>query len=129
MSSFVESHKSCILVIDDSPEMLTLDRIVLESAGYRVFTSSCGEEAMSLIDKLTNLKLILLDYNLPDMNGSEFLLMFENIKPEIFKTVPVVYHSGMDYLEKGRAAGIIPKVTDIKIFLGEIQRYIQNSSH
>lgn len=124
MSHSADSIRSSILVIDDSPEMLVLDRIVLESAGYQVFTASSGEEALRFIDELKQIHLILLDYNLPDMNGSEFILKLEKFHPEILSNIPVIFHSGMDSLDIGKATGIIPKVTGIQSFLDTIKHYL-----
>ena len=44
--------KDSILVIDDSPEMLIVDRIVLESEGYQVFTSNSGNEALEVLSQM-----------------------------------------------------------------------------
>ncbi len=119
------TSKDSILVIDDSPEMLIVDRIVLESEGYRVFTSTSGNEALEVLAQIDSPALILLDYQMTDMNGDDFLLQLEKNQPEIVKKVPVVFHTGMDRLPKSKAAGCIPKVSDITVFLHEVQRYIQ----
>ena len=119
------TSKDSILVIDDSPEMLIVDRIVLESEGYRVFTSTSGNEALEVLAQIDSPALILLDYQMTDMNGDDFLLQLEKNQPEIVKKVPVVFHTGMDRLPKSKAAGCIPKVSDITVFLQEVQRYIQ----
>ncbi len=117
--------KDSILIIDDSPEMLIVDRIVLESEGYQVFTSSSGNEALEVLSQMESPALILLDYQMKDMNGGDFLLQLEKSQPELVRKVPVVFHTGMDRLPKSKAAGCIPKVSDIAVFLHEVQRYIQ----
>lgn len=122
------SLKKNILVIDDSPEMLILDRIVLESAGHQVHTSSCGHDALQMISTIDCLDLILLDFYLPDMNGNDFIDILEDTKPSVYQKVPIVYHSALDSINKGKASGIIPKVTDMKTFLEEINRYLQKTA-
>ena len=117
--------KDSILVIDDSPEMLVVDRIVLESEGYQVFTSTSGNEALEVLSQMKNPALILLDYQMKDMNGGDFLLQLEKSQPDLVKKVPVVFHTGMELIPKSKAAGCIPKVSDIKVFLHEVHRYIQ----
>ena len=117
--------KDSILVIDDSPEMLIVDRIVLESEGYQVFTSTSGNEALEVLSQMENPALILLDYQMKDMNGGDFLLELEKNRPDLVRKVPVVFHTGMDRLPKSKAAGCIPKVSDISVFLHEVQRFIQ----
>jgi len=125
MDSLNHTVKDSILVIDDSPEMLLVDRIVLESEGYEVYTSSSGSDALDVLSKIENPNLIILDYQMLDMSGGEFLLQLERLKPEIVKKVPVVFHTGMDKIPKSKAAGSIPKVSEITVFLQEVQRFIQ----
>lgn len=125
MPYFASPRQGCILVIDDSPEILILDRLVLETAGYQVLTAPSGEDALALIRQGSGIDLVLLDYRLSDMCGSEFLERLATRTPDFLASVPVIYHSGMEALEKGKAAGIIPKVTDIKNFLAEINRFMQ----
>jgi CheY-like chemotaxis protein len=114
-----------ILVIDDCAEMLIVDRIVLESEGYQVFTSRSGNEALEVLSQIENPALILLDYQMKDMNGGDFLLQLEKTQPDIVRKVPVVFHTGMERIPKSKAAGCIPKVSDISVFLLEVQRFIQ----
>lgn len=124
MPYFASSRQGCILVIDDSPEILILDRIVLETAGYRVLTAASGEDALALIQQKLGIDLVLLDYRLSDMCGSEFLERLATGTPDFLAAVPVIYHTGMEALERGKATGIIPKVTDIKNFLAEVNRFM-----
>lgn len=125
MTLQAKPSRGCILVIDDSIEMQVLDRIVLESAGYQVYAAFSCEDAFNLMDQIPKIQLILLDYNLPEMNGNEFVTLLEIQKPNIFENVPIVFHSGMDSLKKGKATGIIKKVTDINNFLEAIRHFIE----
>jgi DNA-binding response OmpR family regulator len=57
-----------ILVVDDEPELVRVLRSYLEQAGFRVFSSGHGDEALAEV-AATQPDLIILDLNLPGMDG------------------------------------------------------------
>ncbi len=74
------SSKQSILVVDDSFDTLKLQRILLELEGYEVFTAESGAEAFEILSEIDEPNLILLDMQMGDMNGIEFLTMLEEKK-------------------------------------------------
>ena len=58
-----------LLVVDDEPDIRFLLRLTLEREGYVVNEATTGEEAIDMIDDGDDVDLVLLDLNLPDMNG------------------------------------------------------------
>jgi CheY-like chemotaxis protein len=58
-----------LLVVDDEPDIRFLLRLTLEREGYVVNEANTGEEAVNMIEDDTAVDLVLLDLNLPDMNG------------------------------------------------------------
>jgi len=66
-----------ILLVEDEPEILELGRLMLESFGYSVVTSSTPAEAISLADQHAGgINLLVTDVVMPGMNGRE---LAENI--------------------------------------------------
>jgi two-component system chemotaxis response regulator CheY len=62
------------LVIDDSRAIRMILGRTLNKFGYEVCSASNGREALDLIDQQNlNLSLILVDWNMPEMNGLEFV--------------------------------------------------------
>lgn len=59
-----------ILVAEDQPHLLDLERMYLQSAGYQVLTATQGAKAITLV-KEQKVDLLLLDVMLPDMDGWE----------------------------------------------------------
>jgi DNA-binding response OmpR family regulator len=59
-----------ILIIQDSPSVNAMLKFRLESGGFSVETVESGEEGVEKT-KAHQYELILLDYNLPGMNGSQ----------------------------------------------------------
>lgn len=66
-----------VLIIEDSEEMLWVIGNVLETAGLAVEAVTNGKDAMEIIKNHPEIRLILLNYVLPDHCG---LSIFEEIK-------------------------------------------------
>lgn len=61
-----------ILIVDDDGNDLALFRRILERAGYVVSGSQSGKQAVSTIQEKA-FDLVILDLNIPDMDGFEIL--------------------------------------------------------
>ncbi len=59
-----------VLIIDDNAMNLKLARVLLSTEGYVVKTASNAEEALNVLEDF-NPKLILMDIQLPGMDGLE----------------------------------------------------------
>jgi DNA-binding response OmpR family regulator len=59
-----------VLIIDDDPRLVAALQIRLKSAGYEVHTANCGQDGLAAA-KLSRPHLIVLDTNMPGMNGHE----------------------------------------------------------
>ena len=67
-----------ILIIDDDPGYISLLRGWLKD-DYKVFMSTSGETALEWISG-NNADLILLDYEMPDINGPQMLKKIKELK-------------------------------------------------
>jgi DNA-binding response OmpR family regulator len=63
----------CALVVDDDESMLELIQIALENAGFKVVTAQNGSAAIDRIKSTATDSVILLDVQMPIMNGNEVL--------------------------------------------------------
>jgi two-component system, cell cycle sensor histidine kinase and response regulator CckA len=67
-----------ILAIDDEQELLDIVRKSLEFAGFKVHTASTARDGIDLYEKnWKNIKVVLLDYVMPEMTGD---LIFDCLK-------------------------------------------------
>jgi CheY-like chemotaxis protein len=83
--------KPILLIEDDNVDVMTVERVFrdLKIANQLVSTSN-GEQALEYLRTNGNKKpcVILLDLNMPKMNGTEFLKIVK--KDESLKKIPVV---------------------------------------
>ncbi len=123
MNNLAQSQKT-ILVVDDSTEILTLDRILLEAEGHEVITCLTGEEALeALATRVPH--LIILDYHLEDMTGNQFIELLKREKPALFPHCPIVFHSALDHIPQSQALGHISKCSDMNQFITQVTAYLQ----
>jgi signal transduction histidine kinase len=81
-----------ILVVDDLPEKLLTLEIVLEELGENVVTARSGAEALRrLLEQ--EFAVILLDVNMPDMDGFETAMMIRRHKK--FAQTPIIFITGL----------------------------------
>ena len=78
-----------ILVVDDSQLIHSMYRIVLNRYnGCRIVDAMNGLEALDVLSRETDFDIILLDINMPVMNGISFM---EKIKKEnIYRHIPII---------------------------------------
>ena len=63
-------NTATILVVDDEPQIRRALRATLSSQGYTIVEAKSGEEALEIIRR-ERIDLILLDVNMPNMDGVE----------------------------------------------------------
>jgi putative two-component system response regulator len=80
-----------ILIVDDTPANLELLVDVLRKQGYEPRPVSSGRLAMAAAHTVPP-DLILLDINMPDMNGFEMCLLLKS--DETLKDIPVIFVTG-----------------------------------
>lgn len=88
------SHK--VLVIDDDKINATLVKFGLAEQHYKVFVAHDGQEGLDLVKKETP-DLIILDVQMPRMNGYEFMRELKSF-PGLSQT-PVLMLTASEYLE------------------------------
>ncbi|MCF0070609.1 response regulator [Dyadobacter sp. CY261] len=96
-----------ILLVDDDKVMLFLHQTFLKRSGVSFDTVLCynGKEALDYLDKnqtVASTFLVLLDINMPIMNGWEFLSAIRD-KPYLPQVLIVMVSSATEETEKARA--------------------------
>jgi two-component system chemotaxis response regulator CheY len=76
------------MVIDDSRAIRMILAGILGELGYEVRQAVNGKDALAQADQDTDLSLFLVDWNMPEMNGLEFVQQVR--KDARFAGVPVM---------------------------------------
>ena len=94
------------LVIDDSRSMRSILRRTLKDLGFEVVEAGNGKEALLRLEEESELDLALVDWNMPEMNGLEFV---ENVRRDSrFDSLPlmmVTTETEMEQMMKALSAG------------------------
>ena len=92
-----------ILIVDDDPDILFATARVVEKQGYSVFQASTGAQCKTLVQENVP-DLILLDVELPDMNGAD---LCRDIKADpLLKDIFIVLTSGKKISSLEQACGL-----------------------
>lgn len=81
------SHRD-LLYVEDDPDMAALVRHMLEEQGFAVEVVATRAEVQARLRRLPMPDLVLMDVNLPDVNGFEILRLMK-LHPKL-KSVPVI---------------------------------------
>ena len=93
MATGSNEHQGDILIVDDTVANLRVLSDMLESEGYEVRAVPQGKMALTVAQAAAP-DLVLLDINMPDMNG--FDVCRELKRDERTKDIPVIFISAAD---------------------------------
>lgn len=117
--------RKLILLIEDDFDLRETLSSLLQSEGYLTETAANGKEALDYLISNAHPHLILVDNNMPVMDGIEFLAQ-KNQKTEI-ASIPVIAVSAMIEPMKG-LKGLVAHVAK-PIDLDELLKLIKIHSH
>ena len=80
---------AAILCIDDEEPALVLRRVLLENAGYRVFTALTGKQGIEVF-RYQPIDVVILDYWMADMDGLDVAEHLKTLSPK----TPIIMLSG-----------------------------------
>jgi|GEM_PF-387890 len=121
-----EPSEKIIMLADDEIMLRDLLAELLESAGYNVIKVNTGIEALKVLTEELKVDLVILDYNMPEMNGLE---CSEKIRSLNF-TMPVILSSGSMSLnekydlKKAGITSLLTKPYEFDTMLQTIQKLI-----
>jgi two-component system chemotaxis sensor kinase CheA len=98
----VVAKRKRVLLADDSVTTRTLEKSILDAAGYEVITAADGEQAFKLLQE-QGADIVLSDVEMPNMNG--FMLTEAIRSSKRFRELPVVLLTGLSS-EEDRARGL-----------------------
>jgi two-component system cell cycle response regulator DivK len=122
---------SKILIVEDNVKNMKLVRDLLKAKGYDTLEATTGEQGVELA--LANAPdLVLMDIQLPDINGIE---AFERIRadPRTADLPVVAFTASVTPTDRNRItqagfSGFVSKPIELKQFLATIQRMLGGSA-
>jgi len=123
-------NAATILYIEDNTDNRTLVRRVLQIEGYRVMEAESGFRAFEILRSEIP-DLVLMDINLPDMDGYEITTRLKQMPtlarvPVIAMTANVMKGDREKTLAAG-CDGYISKPIDIDTLPGQIARFLRKN--
>ena len=108
-----------VLIVDDEPHLRELYQMQLQSVGQESVVASNGTEGMKVLSKRDDIGMIWSDYNMPSMNGMEFLKQAKKLYPNIpfifitgSATEQIIKGSGYTMLRKPLQMNVLKKTID-----------------
>jgi two-component system, cell cycle sensor histidine kinase and response regulator CckA len=100
-----------ILLIDDDVQFLSVGQELLEYLGFQALIAYNGDQALEIFRERHSIDLVIMDFNLPQLDGFQLLQQLQTIAPE----VRVIITSGffaqpeIDRFLQAGAAGLLHK--------------------
>ena len=119
-----------ILVVDDNPVCWKIEEKILLKQGYRVRVAESGQQAIDLVlDRRRRTDLILMDWDLPDMNGVESVLAIRDVLGDQTPPVVLVTAYGQDDILKDadfQPQGFLSKPISSSDLMDTVDRILQH---
>jgi CheY-like chemotaxis protein len=118
----------CVLVVDDDFDIREVLTEILNDAGYTVATASNGAEALATL-RTTTPELILLDLNMPVMNGTQFRQL--QLEDPTLARIPTIAMTAADRLRERTAVlnveEALPKPLSFERLFEVIRRHCKHA--
>lgn len=119
-----------LLIEDDLIEIMKLNRTISKlKLDHKIIEANNGEEALDILKEKDNLPdIILLDLNMPKINGIEFLSILK--KDKVLKYIPTIIlttsNNQKDLLEcyKTGVAGYVIKPLKYEDYVSKIEKLL-----
>lgn len=118
-----------ILIVDDNPKNIQVIGNILKEVHYNIGFATNGQQALELLQKTNDYDLVLLDVNMPVMDGYETCRAMR--KDERFNEIPVIFltaYTDENNVIAGFEAGAqdyITKPFNSKELLARVETHLQ----
>ncbi|MEM7542656.1 MAG: response regulator [Pseudomonadota bacterium] len=125
------SKDRTILIVEDNEMNMKLARDVLEVNGYQIVAATSGEQGLKLAPQ-TNPNAVLLDIQLPDLDGVE---VFQRLRedPQTAQIPVIAFTASVTAVDKSRVKdagfdGFVSKPIDLKSFVATVDQVVMGGS-
>ncbi len=130
MTATKTSLKSSILLVDDEPLIHTFIQNLLEPE-YDIINARSASQALEILEKKDDIEVILLDINMPGMDGFELAAAIKN-NDELYE-IPIIFLTASDEeedIEKAFELGAIDylqKPVNLNILKAKLKVLVKNN--
>ena len=122
------TNRSKVLLVDDEPRYLELCAAVVEACGLSVLAARGPLEAIAIFaQKSEEIRVAVVDYHMPNMNGCRLANCLRSINPDI----KIVLHSGATDIpgnEMTSVDAVVPKGYGMKAFVENLTQWIERGA-
>ena len=126
----LENKGGLILIVDDDENTCIELKKILNKKGYEVSIAHSGEKAITLAQE-NNYNILLVDMNLPTLNGLETYLSIRQINPKIIAIIITGYYNEMkeliDIAMDNSTYTCLQKPLNIQLLLDIIKKITEKS--
>ncbi len=104
----LEPDRRTVMIVDDDTALLDSIQMLLHDAGFNVLKSDRGVKGLEVLDYIPrDVRAILLDYQMPELDGEKTLQLLRKINPHVkiialtgvrADELPPGYRDGVDLL-------------------------------
>lgn len=124
METTSSGHRCTVLIVEDEAELLGILRVALEADGFDVVEAGNGRDALMRLRSTAMTCLIILDLQLPVMDGRRFRAV--QLRDRSLAWIPVVVmSSGLETVREARELGaraFVRKPIDVDALRATVRR-------
>ncbi len=132
VGSFSRRRSDTVLLVDDYADARATVRDLLEENGYPVVEAANGQQALNILvsQKVSRIGLIVLDLQMPVMDGWEFLKVLRNYV--LLAHIPVLVVSAhaqrLEAASRQHLVGCLQSPFDVSEFLALVEECMDSPS-
>ncbi len=118
-----------ILIVEDDHINYQLLEVVLKRTGVKLLHAVTGRDAVRLCQEQSRIDLVLMDVQLPEMNGFEAIKLIKQSQPDI----PIIVQTANSLNEEKTRAdeagcqGFMTKPISLNKFMSEVDKFMQKA--
>ncbi len=115
-----------VIIVDDYKNARFLIKMSLKQIGVNAIEAENGKEAISLVKQHPETELVLMDLNMPVLDGFQATKIIKEMRPDI-KIIAVTAFSKDEDKERACKAGcddIVTKPFDIAFLLSTVREFL-----
>lgn len=122
-----------VLVTDDNEVNVQIHSEILANCGLDVFSAYSGKDALKILQKENDIKLIFMDIRMPDMDGFETAQKIRQL--EKYKDTPIIALTADSIsdtegeFEKSGITDYLPKPFKVTRLYSVLKKYLPNSEN